>query len=241
MGRFCFTSIYARFEDRTLAKEIIPNDKYVRWTGAVLSLSNAKDLLAASYESSSAGRNGLAVALAVLSAEESAKSLGLITHALEAKVEPENLDKYFKSHKHKHGAGVAFALGVRAFKAMQHMVAEIQADESIPESEKGNELMRRLMSYVELALERSESPPMLADLGDWRESADSAKQKGLYVSYFDGEWNAPSMMTDTDSRTYQEKAAELIDIVIPMVELGFDTVQSVFMDVGKISGAGGMG
>lgn len=183
-----------------------------KWIGAELSAENAGDLLEVSRLAFETGKYGVATALAVLSSEESAKSFGLIVHALSPATRLRPLNKYFKSHKDKHEAAAALAFGVRAGQMLQTFTQEINEDNEIPETKKGEVALQRLLAAAQEAETSKKAPKIikaLQEIDAWHKSADGDKQSGFYVANLEGRWHSPALVTKDMAQRHIEMAKEI--------------------------------
>ena len=196
----------------------IPDDPDVQWEGAKLAIANAMDLLEVSRAASSLGKYGIASALAVLSAEEAAKAMGLMAHAMQENPGLKPLDGYFTSHKQKHGAGAAFVLAKRFIQNVLDKAELVNSDSTISESDKKQVFIDLLMK--EASVGESGPPPFLEGIHEWHQGADEDKQAGFYVGYFNNEWAGPRSVSMQKAGTCQKMAEEQLDLPKRIIEFG---------------------
>lgn len=183
-----------------------------KWIGAKLSAENSGDILMVSRLAFDAGKYGAATSLAVLSSEESAKAFGLAMHALAPGANLRPLNRYFKSHKEKHGAAAALTLSSRATQMAHEFLHEITDDPSIPEEKRREIALSRMIKATNEAVASDDPPRIIQEMKDidaWHQSAESDKQAGFYVANNEGYWYSPAFISMEKARRHIDFAEEM--------------------------------
>lgn len=188
------------------------------WDGARLCVANARDLFDTASESASMGRFGVATSLAVLSAEECAKSYALLARAVSGNTEATQLKAYFTSHKAKHEMGSAVLTLFRIVNRLQSIALEVASDESIANDEKGGHLISRISEWSDAEVDGREN--IAEDIAAWRKNADRAKQNGFYVDQVVGGWHSPAHICESEYIFRRDYALQWLMILESIFEYG---------------------
>lgn len=190
----------------------------VLWDGVETTYKNSQVLLCGARDASLRNSYGLASSLAVLSAEESVKALGIVSQCLTFDKEVIKLKKYFRSHSHKHKAGLIFIGTIMFSNYLMSEVDIIESDENIPNEEKMEHFLEKAKNLTEkdVSVELDTFTKALS----WSKSADSVKQEGLYVDYKNGKWISPSQVSHETYEVQIEFSETLLRLLSGIVELG---------------------
>lgn len=163
------------------------------WLGSKYAAENAADLLSAARTSADSEKYGVATALAILSAEESAKSIALLVESAGLEKTAHPLKAYFKNHKVKHEAGIIYATMAKVALYAQGVISTIELEFPDKSQEWPSILMTRITEDLQKYFESGADP--FNEMRAWAESADQAKQNGFYVGLVDNQWSRPCDIT----------------------------------------------
>jgi len=192
-------------------------DLNLLWEGTSLCCKNATALLSVSKEAAKQHLYGSATSLAILSAEESAKGLGLMIQGISTNPKDISIKKYFYDHKHKHNAGAAIMMGMKLMDIITSEISSIE-EKSLKDTDKGSILVSRLIDVAEQEL--SGERKTFYDLDQWRSNADTAKKDGFYVSLKNNKWVSPNDISEDIFVTYKRRANDMLHICTEIHTMG---------------------
>lgn len=166
--------------------------------GFELALKNAQDHLKVAEFSAKNVSNGIAFSHLVLASEEAIKAVQLFYHNYFPEFPDEDLEKFFKSHKHKHTAIQKFEVLSQIIELMFKHLIDPQleyinsSDEIDPEtiSKLRVDGIKKLAKKLTMIAEDEEK---LSLNEQWWKQADNNKNKGFYVNLLSksSTWSTP--------------------------------------------------
>lgn len=189
------------------------------WNGFILCIENSRRLFDAARLLADREFYGQAGSLMVLSAEESAKGVGIASLFFSPAEMRPRLKRYFRDHSFKHDFAGAFIALTSLVNGMMDEVLDIEQDSEISNAECTKELLSRMMRRLEHYL--SEEDDLFKDVKAWQLEADLVKQRGFYVDFRDGAWRSPADL-GVDTYTAMWKKAEyllrLLELVVERID-----------------------
>lgn len=178
------------------------------WRGVVLCTENARRLFDGARLLAERELYGQAASLMVLSAEESAKAVGMISFSIQPAELKLSLKPYFRDHSFKHGLAGYFIAFTSFMDDMMNRIVDIEQDPAVSEADYTKELLGRMTSRLEEHLSDGDDP--FQDVKAWQREADSVKQRGFYVDFQEGAWRSPDDLGVDTYKVMWKKAADLL-------------------------------
>ena len=183
--------------------------------GYELTLLNSKNLLELCKISASKNNFGIANSLSILSAEESIKSIIILSHCSTPNNEAEEFRKIFRDHKTKHEYIKLYFWIIDFFVKMTNKRHEKfiksfkkNSIESVQEYEKNmNESIKWSINQKDKLLD-------LNILLDWWDKANLKKNQGLYINLKDNNWVNPQDFDKTDFEQSLKYSTSLYDYAV---------------------------
>lgn len=177
------------------------------WYGAKLCINNAQELFTAADKLGKDSMFGLATSLLVLSSEESAKAFGLLINVNFDQNSSIELQKYFKSHKHKQDIASLF---LALLSMTEELFEAINLEDSYLQ-ENNIKLINELKEKVIKSQTDSENGLNL--IVEWQSSADNIKKRGFYIDYTDDGWQTPKDISEDTYVRYRDIALKLLKTI----------------------------
>jgi len=192
--------------------------------GADLALTNARQLLRSAEVLAREESFGVAMSLAVVAAEEAIKASALASYWKNGASEG---DQYkFQEHLKDHGVRhISGELTTMIFDRIINPIIEMQqqfssaVDVGDSKEEAAINAVEEFFDTFKSQMDSKSSArqDMQEKRRKWRK-ADSARKRGLYVDYDEGEWESPQDVDSEDYEGFHDLVAELIDRIDHMID-----------------------
>lgn len=186
------------------------------WRGAILCTENARRLFDGARLLAERELYGQAASLMVLSAEESAKAVGMISFSIQPSEMKSRLKRYFRDHSFKHDSAGTFIAFTSFMNEIMNEIVDIEQDPAISEADYTKELLGRMARRLERHLSDGDDP--FQDVKAWQREADLVKQRGFYVDFREGAWRSPADLGVETYKVMWKKAAYLLRMLELIVE-----------------------
>lgn len=197
--------------------------------GAELAFHNAESLLDSASLLGKKKKFGLANSLAILSAEEAIKAYVLTIHSILPVLSQDLLCDTFSNHKTKHSAWMAMQMMMAYLELFYNTISKFKEKEE-RENIKPGTLRNEAISEICETLKNctKEVPGVIDEAKAWYDSANTRKNRGLYVDRFDDQWVAPNEIDEEEFTRSKKNAKNFLKMLEEIKNEDLEKLQQVY-------------
>jgi len=185
--------------------------------GADLAFSNAKSLLASASILANEKIYGTANSLAILSVEEAIKAYVFAVHSVIPDLSAPFLTDVFLKHKVKHGVWMLMQMMLAYFELFINTITYYKEKEEKEDLAPGSLRSKAIEDVIAtLNTWASDIPNPIAREKAWYESANTNRNRGLYVDLVNNKWVGPEEIKKEEYVQSELNATKMLEVLQAM-------------------------